>query len=130
MSKKKNEWVVYPEVNPTLDELKKYFMQENEKLNVEELDIAMAGKSLNEQLDGVEDELRDGINTDNEEGQELSEEELRQLKIEELKRMRMRFDPIKQVGNKTINPYGTEYKQKRKQKNRQAKAARKTNRRK
>ena len=103
-------------------------MQENEKLNVEELDIAMAGNPLNEQLEGLEDELRDGINADNEEGQEMSEEEQRQLYIEQLKKMRMRFNPIKHVGNKTINPYGTEYKQKRKQKNRQAKAARKTNR--
>ena len=129
MSKKK-EWVIYPDVEPTLDELKEYIMQENEKLNVEELDVAMAGNSLKEKLEGLEDDLRDGINAENEEGQEMSEEEQRQLYIEHLKKMHMRFNPIKQVGNKTINPYGTEYKQKRKKKNKQAKASRKTNRRK
>ena len=127
MSKKK-EWVVYPDVEPTLDELKEYIMQENEKLKVEELDIAMAGSSLKEQLESFENELSDGINADNEEGQEMSEEEMRQLHIEQLMKMRMCFNPIKNIGNKTINPYGSEYKQKRKQKNRQAKAARKTNR--
>ncbi|MFW6247333.1 MAG: hypothetical protein ACOC22_04150 [bacterium] len=105
------------------DEIKQYLMQENEKLNVDELDI-----TLGQNADVVDEELEDGINADSVEGQELSEEEQRQLYIEQLKKMKMRFNPIKHVGNKTINPYGTEYKQKRKQKNKQAKAARKTNR--
>ena len=105
-------------------------MQENEKLNVEELDIqyGVSDEELIETINSEVEELQDGLNDDTEEGQEMSEEEQRQLYIEQLKKMRMRFNPIKHVGNKTINPYGTEYKQKRKQKNRQAKAARKTNR--
>lgn len=97
-------------------------MEENEKLNVDELDIEMKQTNVDEE------ELQDGINAENEDGQEMSEEEQRQLYIEQLKKMRMRFNPIKHVGNKTINPYGTEYKQKRKMKNKQAKASRQRNR--
>jgi len=98
-------------------------MQENEKLNVDELDI-----TLGQNVDVIDEVLEDGVNAENEEGQEMTEEEQRQLYIEQLKKMHMRFNPIKHVGNKTIHQFGVEYKQKRKQKNRQAKAARKTNR--
>lgn len=124
MSKKKNEWVIYPDVEITMDDLNKYLMQENEKLNVDELDIALKESNANEE------ELQDGVNAENEEGQEMTEEEQRQHYIEELKKMRMRFNPIKTVGNKTINSFGVKYKQKRKQKNKQARASRKANRKK
>jgi hypothetical protein len=101
-------------------------MQENEKLNFEDLDISL-NKTLPETTD---EELQEGINTENEEGQEMSEEEQKQFFIEQLKKMRMRFNPVKNVGNKTINPYGAEFKQKRKKRNKQARASRKTNRKK
>jgi hypothetical protein len=132
MSKIKNKWVIYPDVNPTLDELKEDFMQENEKLNVEELDIqyGVTDEELIKTTDSDVEELQEGLNVNTEEGQEMSEEEQRQFYIEQLKKMHIRFNPIKHIGNKTINPYGTAYKQKRKQKNKQAKAARKANRKK
>lgn len=94
-------------------------------LNVDELDIEMK-----QTTDVSEEELLGEINAENEDVQEMSEEEQRQFFIEQLKKMKMRFNPVKQKGNVTINPYGTEYKQKRKKKNRQVKASRRTNRKK
>lgn len=94
-------------------------MEENEKLNVGELDITL-GDDYNENESFSE----------NNEQHELSEEEERELYIEQLKKMHIRFNPIKHVGNKTINPYGVQYKQKRKKRNKVAKASRKTNRKK
>jgi len=59
---------------------------------------------------------------------ELTDEEKREIYIKELKASKMRFKPVKHVGNVTVNNYGTKFKKERKRKNVQARKARKTNR--
>lgn len=93
-------------------------MQENEKLNVDELDIEI-GQDI-EQIGQEIGEMTDDKQRDKQ----------REVYIDQLKKMRMRFNPIKHLGNKTINSFGADYKQKRKKKNKQARASRKANRKK
>ena len=59
---------------------------------------------------------------------ELTDEEKKKIFIEQLKKARMKFNPIKQKGNVTTNQFGTTFKKKRAQKNKQAKASRRANR--
>jgi len=194
-SKKKNEWVVYPEVVLTADDIKKYSnMSDEEKkviftpkveeegridefpqinpadisipsvTEVVQTDIAKETLTAEEQIEIIE-KLQEEDDLDKktytkitptfyvktipkEEGQdedveffkilnpetgdvetrELTDEEKREIIVHELKESRKVFNPINQQGNKTTNPYGSKYKQKRKRKNKLTKASRKANR--
>lgn len=59
---------------------------------------------------------------------ELTDEEKREIYIKELKASKMRFKPVKHIGNVTVNNYGTKFKKERKRKNKQVKKSRRTNR--
>lgn len=75
----------------------------------------------------INEELNDdGIETI--ESQELTEEEKRELYIKELKESKIRFKPIKHIGNVTINQFGKKYKKERARKNRAVKKSRRANR--
>jgi len=160
MSKKKNKWIVYPDVEPTIDELKQYLnMQENENVNPEELQnvnlITLPDvKEVSETTitEGLE-EVEAKINEEVDEKEELSEEELKAIYIQQLKDSRKRFKPLshptkvvetetvvspfgrkRKIKVKTVqtnvivNKFDTAYKEKRKRKNKLAKASRKANR--
>ena len=58
----------------------------------------------------------------------LTDDEKREVYIHELKQSRKSFNPIRHNGNVTTNKYGSNYKQKRKKKNKQAKKSRRANR--
>lgn len=102
-------------------------------------------------MEGVEDELQEALGETDE--REPTEEELKEIYIQQLKDSRIKFRPIKHaiktVGtttvvssigrerqvkekavqtNLTINQFGAAYKQKRKRRNKLAKASRKANR--
>jgi len=62
------------------------------------------------------------------ETRELTDEEKKEILIQQLKESRMRFNPIKHNGNVTTNRFGAAYRQKRKNRNKLAKASRKANR--
>ena len=74
----------------------------------------------------INEELNDGIETI--EPQELTEEEKRELYIKELKESKIRFKPIKHIGNVTINQFGKKYKKERARKNKLTKKSRRANR--
>lgn len=146
MSKKKNEWVVYPDVEVTVDELKQHFnMQENENVNPEELQNANL-TTLPVDTGEFEEKIT-------EEKEELSEEELKEIYIQQLKDSKKVFKPLKHptkvVGTETVvspigtkrkvnektvqtnittNQFGAAYNQKRKRKNKLTKASRRNNR--
>lgn len=87
----------------------------------------LSSKDPNEDVTTLNDEnpeYVEGIN----EPQELSDEEKRELLIKQIKESKFRFKPIKQVGNITINKFGTKFKKERKRKNKQAKKSRSANR--
>ena len=154
MSKKKNEWVVYPDVEVTVDDLKQYFnMQENENVNPEELQNVNL-TTLPVDTEDVKEKIIDGVEkTLDEKEEELSEEELKEIYIQQLKDSKKVFKPLshptKVVGtetvvssigkerkvkektvqtNVTVNKFGAKYSQKRKRKNKLAKTSRKANR--
>lgn len=62
------------------------------------------------------------------EKRELTDEEKREIYLQELRESRIRFKNTVHNGNVTRTQFGTKYKQKRKRKNKLAKASRKTNR--
>jgi hypothetical protein len=74
------------------------------------------------------DKVEENELTNEEQVKELSDEEKHELFVKQLKESKIKFRPIKQVGNKTINKYGTAFKKKRKVKNKLAKKSRKANR--
>ena len=76
------------------------------------------------QTDEFKEEILDNAP---EEGRELTDEEKREIYIQQLKDSRKVFNPIKHIGNKTINPYGVAYKQKRQNKNKMVKNSRRMN---
>ena len=71
----------------------------------------------------VEEKIMESV----EEKGELTDEEKREIYIQHLKDSRKVFNPIKHIGNKTINPYGVAYKKKRQNKNKMAKNSRRMN---
>lgn len=134
-----NNWVVYPEISFTMDDIVKHLemTENNEKIAnlLSEVNSANENLIVGETL--TEDEIEEGINA-SEDG-ELSEEELKALYVQQLKnsksKVRQQKHPVKKVGtdivvmkNITINSYGVEYKKARKKKNKLAKASRKANR--
>ena len=66
--------------------------------------------------------------SDGEEKKELTEEEKREQAIQELKKSHIKFKPVKQSGNKTVNQFGVNYKKERKRKNKEQRKSRKKNR--
>jgi glutaredoxin len=149
-------------------------MQENEKLNPEELNVSSIkdpnalGLSPDELeveekiMEGVEELIEEDLDVKSylkvtptlyikavpsEEGEEdkelfkilnpetqevevreLTDDEKKELYIKQLKESRRVFNPVKHNGNKTTNQFGSKYKQKRKRRNKLAKASRKANR--
>ena len=90
---------------------------------------------LNEMLSGEEVKLtEEETNIDEElidtEEEELTEEEKKELYIKALKESRIKYKPVTHKGNKTINKFGTDYKKKKRKKNKAVKKSRKANRRK
>ena len=155
MSKKKNRWVVYPDVEPTIGELKQHFnMQENEKLNPEELlNPKLTTLPVDTEELETEEKIMEGVEETLEAEEKLSEEELKELYIQQLKDSKKVFRPLshptKVVGTETVtspigrkrtvkiknvqtniitNKFDTAYKEKRKRKNKLAKASRRANR--
>jgi hypothetical protein len=63
-----------------------------------------------------------------EETRELTDEEKHELLIKSLKESRIRFKPIKHVGNITTNQFGSAYKKDRRRKNNQQRKSRRANR--
>lgn len=150
------KWVTYPEIYPTIDEIKKHFnMQEKEIITPEELSIPKL-ENLGENVGEVEEILVDAETQDelNEE-RELTDEEKKELKVKYLKDSIKKFHPIvhgveKTVGvekesdflgrgtrivkkkeivtNETTNQFGKEYKSKRKRKKKLTKQSRRANR--
>lgn len=113
MSKKKNEWVVYPDVEVTIDDLKQYLnMQENENVKPEELQNVnlstlpevkeVSETTITEELDEVEAKISEEV----EEKEELSEEELKEIYVQQLKDSKKVFKPLshptKVVGTETV----------------------------
>jgi hypothetical protein len=76
-----------------------------------------------EQIDSIEDveEIKD-------EKRELTDEEKKEIYIQQLKESRIKFKPIVHKGKLTINKFDTNYKEKRRKKNKQTKISRKANR--
>lgn len=130
-------------------------MQENEKLNPEELqNPKLTTLPVNTGNFEIEEKIMEDVKetlTENEE--ELSKEELKEIYIQQLKDSKKVFKPFKHptkvVGTETVvspigtkrkvkektvqtniitNQFGTTYKQKRKRKNKLTKASRRNNR--
>jgi len=110
---KKNKWVVYPDIDLTIDDLKKHW--EMEEKDITEIPV-------NEELNNFEE-------TSVEE-KELTEEEKREIYVKQLKESKIRFKPVKHYGNITVNQFGKAYHKSRQAKNKQAKASRRQNRKK
>jgi hypothetical protein len=73
----------------------------------------------------IEDEINDAEIADD---KELTDEEKKKLLIKQLKAAKLKFKPVKHNGKVTTNQFGATYKKKRAQKNKQAKASRRANR--
>jgi hypothetical protein len=135
----KNRWVVYPDIDITIDDYKTYLkmteLNEKEKY-IAELEIDLTknndGTPVNEEslLPEVNEiaptTLSEEISTE----EELSEEEKREIFIKELKKSKIKnaFRPIKHDGKITTNQFGTKYHKKRRVKNKQQKKSRKLSR--
>lgn len=108
----------------------------DDKLNVEESGLGITPEESTNQENTQEEEKSyeelqaEVAELDNDENpeKELSEEEMREAYIKALKDSRKVFRPIKHNGNVTTNQFGATYKQKRKRRNKLAKASRKANR--
>jgi hypothetical protein len=85
---------------------------------------------IKDELPEINDSTKD-IEDGNEElsDEELSDEEKREILIEKLRKSKIKFSPIKHIGNVTINQFDSGYKKKRQRKNKMAKVSRKANRR-
>lgn len=107
----------------------------NDKLNVEESGLGITPEEPKNQENTQEEksyeelqaEVAELDNNENPE-KELSEEEMREAYIKALKDSRRKFRPVKHNGNITTNQFDVAYKQKRKKRNKLAKASRKANR--
>ena len=127
--KKKNEWIVYPEPQFTIEELIQYKMSGNTDQNETKIDVSSI-KPLKDILEipkvkEVATEVETNLvqQTQGEvEKKELTEEEKRQKLLEALKASHQRYHPRK--------AFGTAYKQKRKAKNKMQNKSRKSARKK
>lgn len=120
---RRKDWVIYPEVNITVDDYLKHLDMIEEK-NTQELENA--GTTVIHESDEIltTDEVIELLD----EKKELTEEEKKEQLIEELKKSKIRFNPIKHVGNVTINQFDNNYKKKRQKKNKAQKKSRRLNR--
>jgi len=121
---RKQDWIVYPDINVTVDDYLKHLNMTEEK-NTQELEIISTKNDA-----GESDEI---LTTDEvvellDEEKELTEEEKREELIKQLKESKIRFNPIKHIGNVTINQFGNDYKKKRQKKNKAQKKSRRLNR--
>jgi hypothetical protein len=141
----KDKFVVYPEVELTIDDLKKHFnMSENDNVNPESTQLPLVEnltpKSITEEIEAeVQEELKNEGAIEGavegtvegaveEEEKELTEEEKHELFIKTLKESKIKFRNVKHDGNITTVKFGAEYRKKRQHKNRMQKASRKANR--
>lgn len=122
--------------NPDELEVEEKVMEGVEELTEEDLDVKTYLK-VNDDLyikahdDGdPESELFKILNPETKEVdiRELSDDEKKELYIKQLKESRKVFKSVRHNGNVTTNQFGTAYKQKRKRRNKMAKASRKANR--
>jgi len=124
----KNRWVVYPDIDITIDDYKTYLKMA--ELNEKEKYIAELEIDLTKNNDGTPavEEIAEELPL--EEPKELTEEEKREEFIKQLKESKIKnaFRPIKHDGKVTTNQFGTSYKKKRKNKNKQQKKSRKLSR--
>jgi len=66
--------------------------------------------------------------TDEVETRELTDDEKKEIYVLELKKSKQKFQSVRHNGNKTTNQFDSNYKKKRKNRNKQTKASRKANR--
>jgi hypothetical protein len=121
---KKSEWVVYPEVMPTIDDLKKHFNMPS-KENDSNLSSILTPEKLEKFItpELPEEPIKEKtkkITESEEKEEELTEEEQRERLIKALKDSKKNYQPKKL--------FNAEYKKERKRKNKQQKKSRKLNR--
>ena len=146
---KKKKWIVYPEVELTLNDIKEHYMKkekkEKEVVTLEDVALPEVNNlpqnepiigDLNETILTEEEinsamELGDGIASEEPiEEKELTDEEKKAIFIQNLKNFHKNnhnFRPIKQVGKYTTNQFGIDYKKKRQKKNKIQRKSRKLN---
>jgi hypothetical protein len=125
-AKKKNEWVVYPEPQFTMEELIQYKMSGSTDQNETKIDVSSV-KPLENILDIPKEEVvvtevpsLVDQNQGEEAPKELTEEEKRLKFVEAIKQSHIRYKPKKH--------FGTAYKAERKRKNKAQRKSRKLNR--
>jgi len=155
-SKRKNEWVIYPDIQLTIDDYKKYSnmseLEKNEEITLTPESITLP-EVTNLPETTIAEEVSEVITEQLEEEKELTEEEKREIKINFLKNSHIKFHPIKNatksivtsktvtalgrvkiekskitLTNVTTNQFGGDYRKKRQRKNKMASASRRANR--
>ena len=123
-----DKWVVYPDVDLSIDDIKKHYnMSEEVKKDGTLRDVVTdVQESLNNDVQELVNEVEETV--------ELTEEEQKVLEREKyiglLKESHIRFHPVKHKGNVTTNQFGAAYKEKRRKKNKATNKSRKANRKK
>jgi hypothetical protein len=125
-------------IQPNSDELEaeEKTMKGVEELTEEDLDVKTYLKVTPTlyikavESDDPDSELFKILNPETQEVEirELTDDEKKELYIKQLKESRRVFKPVQHNGKITTNQFGTKYKQKRKRRNKLAKASRKANR--
>lgn len=133
--KEKREWVVYPEIELTIDDFAEYLKNKNsnkmeEKNEVEAMPVDEITAEINAEV-AAETEA-EGISAEEllnlAETMDLTDEQKREIFIEQLKESKVHFRNTIHVGNKTITKFSPAYKKVRQRKNKEQRASRKANR--
>ena len=125
------KWVVYPEVELTLDDIKNYYnMQEKNDLQDVLSNAPVVDELKKELADSFSSSHDFEVIPDAEQQLELTEEQKREFLIEQLKQSKIKFRPIVHRGKVTTNQFDAAYKKKRQNRNKMQKQSRKNNRKK
>jgi len=121
-TKEKKEWVVYPKVELTIDDIIEHLKMSEEKPNevvdeiTAEINAEVQAEELNEEVSDV-DENTDDV--------EMTDEEKREIFIAQLKESKVNFRNVVHSGKVTTSKFGAAYRKKRQNKNKAQRKSRK-----